>query len=467
MTTVAEPRPHTAAPVRRSLGDLYDLAERLAGATVLPPHLRGNPANVLVHLMAAEDLGPAVSEYAALTRLYPSSNEDGQPDGGLGMRSDLARSIAHAAGYDIDYEDWDANACTAVLTHPDGSEDRFTYTRADAEAANLFDPGYRGSSYWHRHTRQMLGHRAVMNCLGFHAPWLLAGVSAMDETAHLAPIAPQRSRTQAGVAAVVAQAAKPEPEPTEAPSSDSAAPPASPSPEPAQPAPTPEPEPEPTPEPEEKPEPSTSAAAEVRPTATVRIPDPEPTSETRATALWESVQDTTDRAVIEQAITDANTGGLMTVTVPAEGTTLRTLLYSRKATLPAATPAPKPEPVKPAPKKRVAKPKPANESEPEAKKSTGVDLGSVDPDSPQARAAELWEKAQGLTEPKEIGALFASASASGLSDQVVDGMALRTRLTDLARNLPKPNVVPACSCNEIELAANAGVHANECPKAAK
>jgi hypothetical protein len=113
-------------------------------------------------------------------------------NGRLFVGAKLLRALAERAGYRV-VRDPDLNdmAATAVLLNGDGTEiGRYTFTREDAERAQLIKP----RSAWETHPARMLWARAAKYVLDDYAPSVTLGLWAEDEREEIegsaAPVPP-------------------------------------------------------------------------------------------------------------------------------------------------------------------------------------------------------------------------------------------------------------------------------------
>jgi hypothetical protein len=124
-------------------------AQLLSESSLIPRHLRGNPANVLLFLALAEaqQVAPAV----AFTGFQVIGD---QPT----MKPEMMRAQILRHGHSLKYEQWDKTTCTITGTRADnGDTTTVTWTVADAEAAGLKP----NAGTWSRYRKAMLSARAT------------------------------------------------------------------------------------------------------------------------------------------------------------------------------------------------------------------------------------------------------------------------------------------------------------------
>ncbi|MFI1063883.1 hypothetical protein ACH4TC_18590 [Streptomyces spororaveus] len=420
MTTVAEPTPAPAVPAQRPLDDLIRMADLLGGATVLPTHMIGNRANILVHLLAGQSLG--LGEFAALYELYPSAT-------GLGMKATLARTLCNTTpGYKFDLIESTDTVCTVEVTTPDHGPREYTYDLDMADTAGLRNPDRESAVWWVAHPKQMLLARASMNAVTAFAPELLAGVRVLDETeTGLPPLAPREPEPKATAGSASARPASR--------SETASEPPA-------------ETEPEPDQEPE-KPARTTAAKKPTRKAATVKLNAPaEPTPEEKATALWEEYAQADDLGTLTVALTRAARERLSDVMV--DGMSLHDRLSLRANQIQA---------------ERKAK----QEREAAAAKAEVADEDEGE-DSPEKQARALLALAETAEKPGAVGGLYADAGNNKLLEVDIDGQTLREHLAAIVARLRRPEPAPAptlpepgeCTCPGDVLLA--GEHEGDCPE---
>lgn len=166
MTTTAEPStavvlPHSDVPL--SFDQQMRMAEILAASTLLPKHLRGQPANVLVVMQGARALNiPAFWAFQSLHVI----------EGRLSMAADLMRALVLAAGHTFRVVERTRERAVVEIHRKDRDTPyRADYTYQEAVEAKLVD-----KANWKGYRRAMLVARATGIAVRDECPEVLFGV---------------------------------------------------------------------------------------------------------------------------------------------------------------------------------------------------------------------------------------------------------------------------------------------------
>lgn len=168
------------------------LANQLAQSAMLPPHLRGKPADLLWAIKMAETLG-----VPPMTAVVGIHSINGKPV----CSADLMAAVVRRAGHRLRITSTDRE-CIAVVIRADDPdfpfESRFTWARA--EQAKLT-----GKDTWRQYPAAMLRARAIAEVCRMACPEALLGVYTPDELGAIEPLPP------AGKAATLAARQLPPP----------------------------------------------------------------------------------------------------------------------------------------------------------------------------------------------------------------------------------------------------------------
>lgn len=168
MTTVDTERAGTEVALRptdvpAALDQQMHLAKVLAVSDLLPGHLRGTPANVLVVLQGARALD--VPAFWALQSMHVI-------DGKLGLTAELMRALVVRAGHAVRVvERTDTHAVVEIQRRDRADAYRAEFTMAEAAAAGLS-----GKANWKRYPKAMLVARATSIAVRDECPDVLFGV---------------------------------------------------------------------------------------------------------------------------------------------------------------------------------------------------------------------------------------------------------------------------------------------------
>jgi hypothetical protein len=140
-------------------------ADQLSKASMLPDHLRGKPANVLLVLELGRSLG--IDPIHALSAI---SVVKGKPT----MSAELMRALVLRAGHRFRIVESSQTECTIDVARHEYPDDvsSFAYTMSDAEAAGLA-----GSDTYKRHPKAMLLARCTTMAARAVFPDVIAGIS--------------------------------------------------------------------------------------------------------------------------------------------------------------------------------------------------------------------------------------------------------------------------------------------------
>ena len=172
MTTTELTRIDAPAPFEPAdIGQALALAGQLAQASLLPGHLRGKPADVLVTLLLGRDLG--LTAMQAITGIHVIDGKptvSAQTAVALVRRSPLCRSWRQVESTD--------ERATYETMRAGEEPQRLTYTMADAQRAGLV-----GRGPWKAHPAAMLRARATMALARDVYPDVVANIYDPDELA--------------------------------------------------------------------------------------------------------------------------------------------------------------------------------------------------------------------------------------------------------------------------------------------
>lgn len=139
------------------------MAEVLANSTLLPSHLRKQPANVLLILAGARALN--IPAFWALQSMHVI-------EGKLGMDATLMRALVVAAGHTFRVVERSAKQAVVEIRRSDRDEPyRAEYTWDDAKLAELT-----GKSNWKKYPKAMMVARATSIAVRDECPEVLYGV---------------------------------------------------------------------------------------------------------------------------------------------------------------------------------------------------------------------------------------------------------------------------------------------------
>lgn len=167
-------------------------AKLLAASDLLPGHLRGKPANVVLIAQVARSLG--LDPVTALTQVTVI---DGKPTLGAALQAALVRRAGHRIRIDIDDA---AMTATAVLVRSDdpGVEHTARWDQAKAERAGLW-----GRGAWQQYPTAMLANRAITEVIRFAASDVLMGSVYDEEELAPATVDVADGRVDAGTGEIV------------------------------------------------------------------------------------------------------------------------------------------------------------------------------------------------------------------------------------------------------------------------
>ncbi|MEV7930545.1 hypothetical protein [Kitasatospora sp. NPDC088779] len=145
-------------------------AELLSHARALPRWLKGNAVDLVLVLLAGQDLG--LSTWEAINSFYPDDSQDS----GLALYASAQRALLHRAGWDWRIVEATEERCTVAVTDPDkpGQGELFaTYTMHDAVVAELTSGP--NADFWRRFPKQMLYARVTTLIVNAHAAHVVRG----------------------------------------------------------------------------------------------------------------------------------------------------------------------------------------------------------------------------------------------------------------------------------------------------
>lgn len=182
MVTEALATRESAPPVivPRTLADMIDIAERIAKSSLLPEALRGKVPEVLMQIMAGQELG-----LFSMASLRSFSIISGKPV----MSADAMVAVVLGSGkaeYFHRVGEGSATSVTYATKRKGGTEQRCTWTIEMAKAAALHQ-----KDNWRGYPRAMLASRAKSELARDVYPDVLAGCFTAEEIGDRAPSAPR------------------------------------------------------------------------------------------------------------------------------------------------------------------------------------------------------------------------------------------------------------------------------------
>ncbi|MFE2726687.1 hypothetical protein [Kitasatospora sp. NPDC059327] len=167
-------------PALSDVADLFDddpqfarhvrRAEMLSHARGLPRWLKGNAVDLVLVLLAGQDLG--LTTWEAINSFYPDDSEES----GLALYASTQRALLHRAGWGWRIVEATEDRCVVAVTdpnRPDQNELLTTYTMHDALVAELTS-GPR-ADFWRRYPKQMLYARVTSLTVNTHAAHVVRG----------------------------------------------------------------------------------------------------------------------------------------------------------------------------------------------------------------------------------------------------------------------------------------------------
>jgi hypothetical protein len=140
-----------------------EMAKYLAGSSLLPAHLRGQPANVFVVLQGARALD--VSAFWALQSMHVI-------EGKLSMAAELMRALVNRAGHRVTVVERSSQRAVVEIQRSDRTEPyRAEFTWEDAKAAKLT-----GKTNWQGYPKSMMVARATAIAVRDECPDVLFGM---------------------------------------------------------------------------------------------------------------------------------------------------------------------------------------------------------------------------------------------------------------------------------------------------
>lgn len=152
-----------ASEVPASFDQQMKMATVLADSTLLPGHLRGKPANVLVVLQGARALD--ISAFWAFQSMHVV-------DGKLGLGAELMRAMVNKAGHKFTVIERTAHRAVVEIQRSDRDKPyRAEFTWDDAQAAGLT-----GKDNWKKYRKSMMVARATSIAVRDECPEVLFGM---------------------------------------------------------------------------------------------------------------------------------------------------------------------------------------------------------------------------------------------------------------------------------------------------
>lgn len=152
-----------------SIGECFDLSDRLAGGKLLPAELRDRPADILLTLLHGRELG--LEPGTAIRAIHII---EGKPS----LSADLMVALVLRSGLAVKFtctESTDQSVTYTTTRHGDAPQS-CTWTMADAKRAGLA-----GKGNWTKYPRQMLGARARAELARRVYPDVLSGCYTPEE----------------------------------------------------------------------------------------------------------------------------------------------------------------------------------------------------------------------------------------------------------------------------------------------
>jgi hypothetical protein len=152
-------------------------AKMLAASDLLPSHLRGKPANIVLVAQIARSL--RLDPVTALTQV---AVVDGKPTLGASLQAALVRRAGHRLRVDIDEDKLTATA-TLVRADDPGTEHVARWDEAKATRAGLW-----GRGAWAKYPSAMLANRAITEVVRMAASDVLMGAVYDEDELGVAPV---------------------------------------------------------------------------------------------------------------------------------------------------------------------------------------------------------------------------------------------------------------------------------------
>ncbi|MER6400106.1 hypothetical protein ABT263_29290 [Kitasatospora sp. NPDC001603] len=167
-------------PALSDVADLFDddpqfarhvrRAELLSHARGLPRWLKGNAVDLVLVLLAGQDLG--LTTWETINSFYPDDSEES----GLALHASAQRALLRRAGWGWRIVEATDERCVVAVTDPNRpsqGELLTTYTMRDALVAELTS-GPR-ADFWRRYPKQMLYARVTTLAVNAHAAHVVRG----------------------------------------------------------------------------------------------------------------------------------------------------------------------------------------------------------------------------------------------------------------------------------------------------
>lgn len=153
--------------------DRIEHAKLLATADMLPPHLRGKPANVLWTMEMADGLDLSLAQ---------AVNGVVVINGSPSLKAETMRALVLRAGHRFRVDTQTDTECVVSVARREYPEDvqQFTYSTADAKRAGLT------GGNWQKHPKAMLLARATSTACRAVFPDVIQGFYAPEEVADFA-----------------------------------------------------------------------------------------------------------------------------------------------------------------------------------------------------------------------------------------------------------------------------------------
>lgn len=162
-TTVA----HPSFPDGQDMAQAMEMAKVLAASGLVPSALRGKPADILLILLTAREVG--VGPVQALSGIHVI---EGKPT----MSAELMRALVMRSGHTLTIDVTDKRAVAHGKRRDTGAEATYEFTIDDATLAGLTR-----KTVWVQHPKAMLSARATSALCRQLFPDVIAGVSYVPE----------------------------------------------------------------------------------------------------------------------------------------------------------------------------------------------------------------------------------------------------------------------------------------------
>lgn len=158
-----------------TMGDLFRIAEDIAGSGMVPDHLRGNVGGVVATILAGQELG--LGAMASLRTIHLVK-------GKIVIGADAQLALLHQSGISTRWEETTDKAARLSLSRaPHTSAETFAYTIEEARTAGLAN-----KDVWRKYAPAMLRARCISLAARAYAPEVLMGCYTPDEAAEFVDV---------------------------------------------------------------------------------------------------------------------------------------------------------------------------------------------------------------------------------------------------------------------------------------